>query len=67
MVYDAFEDYAHETSRVLSAIDATNPNVVVIERLPDVSTPFPGDLRQVLAERYPEKIYIGHFEVRWRP
>jgi hypothetical protein len=67
MVYDAFEDYAHETSRVLSAIDATNPNVVVIERLPDVSTPFPGDLRQALAQRYPEKIYIGHFEVRWRP
>jgi hypothetical protein len=67
MIYDAFEDYAHETSRVLSAIDATHPNVVVIERLPDVSTPFSGDLRQALAERYPEKIYIGHFEVRWRP
>jgi hypothetical protein len=67
MVFDGFEDYAHETSRVLSAIDATNPSVVVINRLPAVSTPFPGDLRQTLAARFPEMVYIGKFEVRWRP
>ena len=66
-IFDGFEDYAHESSRVLAAIDATNPNVIVINRVPEVSTPLPGDLRQVLAERYPKKVYIGDFEVRWRP
>jgi dolichyl-phosphate-mannose-protein mannosyltransferase len=67
MIVDAFEDYAHETSRVLAAIDSTNPNVIVINRVPEVSTPLPGDLRQTLAARYPNKAYIGNFEVRWRP
>jgi Dolichyl-phosphate-mannose-protein mannosyltransferase len=66
-IFDGFEDYAHESSRVLAAIDATNPNVIVINRVPEVSTPLPGDLRQVMAERYPHKAFIGNFEVRWRP
>jgi hypothetical protein len=67
MIFDGFEDYAHESSRVLSAIDSTNPNIIVIDRVPEVSTPLPGDLRDALAARYPQKIYVGHFEVRWRP
>jgi hypothetical protein len=61
------EDYAHETSRVLAAIDSANPTVIVINRLPAVSTPFPVDLREALAARFPEKRDIGKFEVRWQP
>jgi len=67
MIFDGFEDYAGETARVLSAIDSTNPSVIVIDRLPLVSTPLPGDLRDALAARFPKKVYVGKFEVRWRP
>jgi hypothetical protein len=67
MIFDGFEDYAHENDRVLGAIDATNPSVIVIDRLPYVSTPFSEDLREALAARFPEMAYIGKFEVRWRP
>ena len=67
MIFDGFEDYAHESDRVLGAIDSVNPSVIVIDRLPLVSTPLPGDLRRTLAARFPEMMYIGKFEVRWRP
>ncbi|MGD0841822.1 MAG: glycosyltransferase family 39 protein [Candidatus Acidiferrales bacterium] len=67
VIFDGMEDYAHETSRVLAAIDSANPTVIVINRLPAVSTPFPVDLREALAARFPEKRDIGKFEVRWQP
>ena len=67
MVFDGFEDYAHESSRVLAAIDSARPNVIVIDRVPLVSTPLPGDLRNELAARFPQMVDVGKFEVRWKP
>lgn len=67
MIFDGFEDYAHEASRVLAAIDAVHPSVIVIDREPAFSQPLPGNLRDVLAARFPKKADIGKFEVRWRP
>jgi len=66
MIFDAFEDYSQESSRVLSAIDAARPNVIVINFLPLVSTPLSGDLRGELEIRYPHATDIGKFQVRWR-
>jgi hypothetical protein len=67
MVFDAFEDYSQEHSRVLAAIDATQPNVVVVNRLPLVSEPLPPELVSELAARYPQMQNFGKFQVRWRP
>jgi hypothetical protein len=66
MVFDAFENYGGEKDRVLAAIDRTQPNVVVINRLPLVSIPLPTDLVEILAERYPQMQNFGKFQVRWR-
>ncbi len=67
IIYDAFESYDGETARVLAAVDATQPNVIVINRLPNVSTPFPPDLVSILDARYPQMQNFGKFQVRWRP
>ncbi len=67
MTFDVFEDYSQETSRVLTAINNSNPSVVVINRLPAVSTALPPDLRQALEVRFPQMVNMGKFQVRWRP
>jgi hypothetical protein len=41
--------------------------VIVIDRVPLVSTPLPGDLRNELAARFPQMVDVGKFEVRWKP
>ena len=66
MVFDVFEDYSGETDRVLSAIDATNPNIVVINRIPLISNPLPTVLMHTLEARYPQMLNFGKFQVRWR-
>jgi dolichyl-phosphate-mannose-protein mannosyltransferase len=66
MVFDVFEDYSGETDRVLSAIDATNPNIVVINRIPLISNPLPAGLIHTLEARYPQMLNFGKFQVRWR-
>jgi len=66
MVYDAFESYSGETARVLAAVDASQPDVIVINRIPTVSTPFPAELVNILNARYPQMQNFGKFQVRWR-
>jgi hypothetical protein len=66
MVFDAFENYRGERERILAAINKTQPNVVVINRLPLVSNPLPTDLVEILAQRYPQMQNFGKFQVRWR-
>jgi hypothetical protein len=65
MVYDAFESYSGETARVLAAVDSTQPNVVIINRIPTVSVPFPPDLVEILDGRYPQMKNFGKYQVRW--
>jgi hypothetical protein len=66
MIFDFSEDYAEQMPRIIRTLDAVQPNVVVINRLPDFTTPFSGDLRKELEARYPEMTNIGKFQVRWR-
>lgn len=66
-IYDAFESYSGETARVLAAVDAAQPNVVVINRIPTISVPFPPELVEILDARYPQMKNFGKFQVRWRP
>jgi len=66
MIFDFLEDPSTETSRVLSAIDRSKINIVVINRKPGASGPLPQDLTAELRERFPESKNIGKFEVRWR-
>jgi hypothetical protein len=67
VIYDAFESYSGETARVLAAVDATQPNVIIINRIPTVSVPYPPDLVSILDARYPQMQNIGKYQVRWRP
>jgi hypothetical protein len=66
VIYDAFESYSGETARVLAAVDATQPNVIIINRIPTVSVPYPPDLVSILDERYPQMQNFGKYQVRWR-
>lgn len=67
VIFDAFESYSGETARVLAAVDATQPNVIIINRVPTVSVPYPPDLVGVLDARYPQMRNFGKYQVRWRP
>ena len=67
VIYDAFESYSGETARVLAAVDATQPNVIIINRIPTVSVPYPPDLVNILDARYPQMQNFGKYQVRWRP
>jgi hypothetical protein len=67
VIYDAFESYSGETARVLAAVDATQPNVIIINRIPTVSVPYPPELVSILDARYPQMQNIGKYQVRWRP
>jgi hypothetical protein len=67
VIYDAFESYSGETARVLAAVDATQPNVIIINRVPTVSVPYPPDLVSILDARYPQMQNFGKYQVRWRP
>ncbi len=66
VIYDAFEGYSGETIRVLAAVDATQPNVIIINRVPTVSVPYPPDLVSILDARYPQMKNFGKYQVRWR-
>jgi hypothetical protein len=66
IIYDAFESYSGETTRVLAAVDATQPNVIIINRIPTVSVPYPPDLVEILDARYPQMKNFGKYQVRWR-
>lgn len=65
-LFDFFDDPAGRTARILSLLDRDSVRVAVINLTPGFSGPPPSDLEAGLERRFPNRITIGHFDVRWR-
>ena len=65
-LFDFFDDPNGRTKRILSALDQDSVHVVVINQNPGFSGPPPADLAAALEARFPNRVTIGRFDVRWR-
>ena len=65
-LFDFFDDPEGRTARILSTLDRDSVHVAVINLKPGFSGPPPADLEAGLVQRFPNRITIGHFDVRWR-
>ena len=65
-LFDFFDDPNGRTQRILSALDQDAVHVVVINQKPAFSGPPPADLAAALEARFPNRITVGRFDVRWR-
>lgn len=65
-LFDFFDDPNGRTNRILSTLDRDSVRVAVINLRPGFSGPPPADLQAGLEQRFPNRIIIGRFDVRWR-
>jgi len=65
-LFDFFDDPEGRTARILSVLDRDSVHVAVIDRKAEFSGPPPADLEAGLVRRFPNRITIGRFDVRWR-
>lgn len=65
-LFDFFDDPAGRTGRILDLLDRDSVHVVVVNRKPGFSGPPPVDLETGLVQRFPNRVAIGRFDVRWR-
>lgn len=64
-MFDFFDDPENRVARILSEIERSRVNVVVINDHPAFSRAMDDQLRTQLVRRYPNRQTVGHFEVRW--
>lgn len=65
-IFDFFDNPSGHTQRIMSEIEGHSVNEVVILADPPFSPPVPPDLRRELEQRFRNRSYAGHFEVRWK-
>jgi len=65
-LFDFFDKPDGRAERLLNLIDSRPIQVVVLNMDPGFSRMIDDDFYEALAERFPEKDTVGHFEVRWK-
>ncbi len=66
-LFDFLDDQTGRTQRILTAIQARDVNLVVINKAAGFSGSLPQDLREILEREFPEQTVTSNYEVRWKP
>jgi hypothetical protein len=65
-IYDFLDDAARQRERILRLMPNPQVRVMVVNGQPALSPPLDEQLREQIAQQFPNGEMVGNFEVRWR-